>query len=59
MVVEKANHLHVHMHSHSPESAQRWIDVNAVDYCARGLFTDKTLTPASFEVVPRYRRTPR
>lgn len=49
-VVEKANPLAVHAHCYSRESAQRWIDVNAVEYCARGFFMDKTLTPDSFEI---------
>ncbi len=50
-VVEKANHLAVHALCSTLESAQRWIKVNAVEYCAKGYFSDKTLTPDSFEVI--------
>ncbi len=50
-VVEKKNHLHVHAHCCTLESAQRWIDNNAVEYCAKGYFMDKTLTPDCFEVI--------
>lgn len=49
-VVEKDNPLAVHVHCASRESAQRWIDVNAVEYCAKGFFMDKTLTPDSFMI---------
>jgi hypothetical protein len=51
-IVEKANHLHLHALCSTRESAQRWIDVNAVEYCRRGYFMDKTLTPESFEILP-------
>lgn len=50
-VVEKKNHYAVHAHCLSRESAQRWIDENAVEYCAKGFFVDKSLTPDSFEIV--------
>lgn len=49
-VVEKANPLAVHAHCDTLASAERWIAVNAVEYCAKGCFTDKTLTPNSFMV---------
>lgn len=49
-IVEKKNPLAVHALCHSRESAQRWIDVNAPLYCARGYFVDKTLTPDSFTI---------
>jgi hypothetical protein len=52
-VVEKKNPLAVHAHCITRESAQRWIDVNAPDYVAKGYFMDKTLTPADFMVVER------
>lgn len=51
-VVEKENPLRVHAHCSSKESAERWIKVNAVEYCAKGYFSDKSLTPQSFEAVP-------
>lgn len=49
-IVEKANLLAVHAHCSTRESAQRWLDVNAPEYCAKGYFMDKTLTPDSFEI---------
>lgn len=49
-IIEKANPLHVHAHCSSLESAQRWIAVNAVEYCVKGYFMDKTLTPESFTI---------
>lgn len=52
-IVEKKNQLAVHAHCCTRESAQRWIDVNAPLYCAKGYFMDKTLTPDSFEIVER------
>ncbi len=51
-VVEKKNNLHVHAHCSSLASAERWINQNAVEYCAKGYFMDKTLTPDSFEIKP-------
>jgi len=50
-IVEKQNPLAVHAHCDTKESAQRWIDVNAKEYAEKGYFMDKTLTPASFEIV--------
>lgn len=49
-IVEKKNPLSLHALCHSRESAERWIRVNAPMYCERGYFTDKTLTPDSFEI---------
>ena len=51
-IVEKQKPLAVHAHCATLESAQRWISEKAPDYCARGLFMDKTLTPDSFEIKP-------
>lgn len=51
-IVEKANPLAVHALCDSKERAQYWLDVRAPEYCAKGYFLDKTLTPASFEVRP-------
>ena len=52
-VVEKKNHLHVHAHCDTRERAENWIAVKAPEYCAKGYFSDKTLTPDSFEVVEK------
>jgi hypothetical protein len=49
-VREKKNRLAVHAHCETLESAQRWIEINAPAYVARGYFMDKTLTPDSFEI---------
>lgn len=49
-IVEKKNNLHVHAHCATLESAQRWISTKAPEYCAKGYFMDKTLTPDSFEI---------
>ena len=49
-IIEKANPLAVHAICSTPESAQRWLNVNAVEYCRKGYFMDKTLTPDSFMV---------
>ena len=49
-IVEKKNHLHLHAICCTEESAKRWIAVNAVEYCKKGYFMDKTLTPADFEI---------
>jgi hypothetical protein len=50
VIVEKNNPLAVHAICDTLERAQRWIDVNAVEYCAKGYFMDKTLTPTSFTI---------
>lgn len=49
-IVEKKNNLAVHAHCLSLASAQNWISENAVEYCKKGYFMDKTLTPDSFEI---------
>jgi hypothetical protein len=49
-IIEKANPLAVHCICHSLESAKRWLAVNAVTYCNKGYFMDKTLTPDSFTI---------
>lgn len=51
-VVEKQNHLAVHAICDSRASAERWIALNAREYCSKGFFMDKTLTPESFQVLP-------
>ena len=50
-IVEKQNPLAVHCLCDSLERAQHWINVKAVEYCLKGYFMDKTLTPESFMVV--------
>jgi len=50
-VVEKSNSLAVHAICDSRERAQYWIGVKAPEYCARGYFSDKTLTPKSFTIL--------
>jgi hypothetical protein len=50
LVVEKKNPLAVHAHYDSKQSAEFWIKTLAVEYCAKGYFMDKTLTPNSFTV---------
>lgn len=51
-IIEKNNPLAVHAHCATKESAERWLTVNAPEYCAKGYFMDKTLTPESFEIKP-------
>ena len=53
LLVEKANHLHVHALFFGLETAERHLREVIPDYCARGIFMDKTLTPESFEIVDR------
>lgn len=50
-IIEKNNPLAVHCLCDSLERAQHWIDVKAVEYCFKGYFMDKTLTPESFMIV--------
>ena len=50
IIVEKANPLAVHCICDARERAQRWIDVNAPEYVAKGYFMDKTLTADSFTI---------
>ena len=52
-IVEKQNPLAVHAVCSTLASAERWIAVNAVEYCAKGFFMDKSLTPNSFTIVSR------
>lgn len=47
-IIEKANPLSVHCLCDTLERAQYWIDVKAVEYCLKGYFMGKTLTPDSF-----------
>jgi hypothetical protein len=52
-VIEKNNPLAVHCICDTLERAQHWIDVNAPEYCKKGYFMDKTLTPESFTIVKK------
>ena len=49
-VRERRNLLAVHAQCCTLDSAKLWIAVNAVSYCAKGYFMDKTLTPDDFTV---------
>ena len=53
-IVEKKNPLAVHGYFHCLERAQRWLMVNAPEYCSKGYFIDKTLTSDSFTIVKGY-----
>ena len=55
-VVEKKNPFHLHAICSTRESAERWIKELAPEYCAKGFFMDKTLTPESFEIIERNRK---
>jgi hypothetical protein len=50
-VIEKDNPLAVHCLCDTLERAQHWIDTKAPEYCLKGYFMDKTLTPESFTIV--------
>jgi hypothetical protein len=49
-LVERSNPLAVHGLFMSPERAAQFLKDTVPDYCRRGLYTDKTLTPESFTV---------
>ncbi len=49
-IVEKLNHLAVHAHCSTHESAKRWLAEKAPEYCAKGYFMNKALTPDDFEI---------
>jgi hypothetical protein len=50
-IVEKNNPLAVHCLCDTLESAHRWLAVNAVEYCEKGYFMNKSLTPDDFMIV--------
>lgn len=52
-IIEKKNPLAVHAYCETLERAQRWIRVNAMEYCRKGYFMDKTLTLDSFTIVKK------
>ena len=49
-VIEKNNPLAVHCVCDTLERAQHWIDKIAPEYCKKGYFMNKTLTPDSFTI---------
>lgn len=50
-LVEKANNLAVHGLFDSMERAEDHLKNVIPEYCSRGYFMDKTLTPESFEII--------
>lgn len=50
-LTEKRNHNVIHAIFDSQESAQRHLSETIPEYCKRGYFMDKTLTPDDFEIV--------
>ena len=50
-LVEKRNHLAVHGIFATRQRAERHLAEEVPDYCRRGYFMDKTLTPADFEIL--------
>lgn len=52
-IVEKRNHLAVHGIFYSKERAEQFLKETVPYYITRGLYTDKTLTAESFEVIER------
>lgn len=55
-LVEKHNHNAVHGLFDSAERAQWHLQNIIPDYCKKGFFMDKTLTPESFEVVDQVKK---
>lgn len=49
-IVEKNNPLAVHCICDTLDRAEDWINVKAPEYCQKGYFMDKTLTPDSFTI---------
>ncbi len=50
-LVEKKNHLAVHGIFCSRKSAEKHLKEIIPEYCRKGYFMDKTLTPESFEII--------
>lgn len=50
-IVEKADHLALHGICDTLERAEYHLKHRIPEYCERGFFMDKTLTPESFEIV--------
>jgi len=49
-IIEKSKPLAVHCICDTKERAEHWLHVLAPEYCAKGYFMDKTLTPNSFTI---------
>jgi hypothetical protein len=49
-VIEKRNPLAVHCICDNRARAEHWITVKAPEYCSKGYFMDRTLTPDSFTI---------
>lgn len=49
-IVEKNNPLAVHCYCDTLDRAEHWINIKAPEYCQKGYFMDKTLTPDSFTI---------
>ena len=52
-IVERRDRLAVHGIFDSRERAERHLRETIPEYCRRGYFMDKTLTPFDFEIQPR------
>jgi hypothetical protein len=52
-MVEKANHNAGHALFMSKERGEQFLKDTVPDYCRRGIYMDKTLTPDSFEIVEK------
>lgn len=53
LLVEKSNHNAIHVIFMSRERGEQFIRDVVPGYCEQGFFTDKTLTPVSFEIIER------
>ena len=53
-MVEKADRHAVHALFMSKERGEQFLADTVPDYCRRGMYADKTLTPESFEIVEKY-----
>lgn len=51
-IVEKKHPLNIHALCDTLQGAEQWLNVLAPEYCAKGYFMDKSLTPDSFKIVP-------
>ena len=51
-IIEKRNRLAVRGLFDSRERAERHLRETIPEYCRRGYFMDKTLTPSDFEIQP-------
>jgi len=52
-MVEKADHHAVHALFVSKERGEQFLADAVPDYCRRGFYMDKTLTPDSFEIMEK------